>query len=250
MAPKIFRAMAALRSKLNLNWFRERARNGQQEVDQWRKELNGWWSRLTPGERVFAPICALNVLVFSLWRIPRLQPLMVRYFSSNTAARAVCWPMFLSTLSHYSLFHIAANMYVLHSFSHAAVATLGREQFLGLYLSAGVVASFASHVFKTVMRQPGLSLGASGAIMAVLAYVCTQYPDTQLSIVFLLITRFRRGPPSRSSWESTWREFCLGGKSLTTLLISEVRCLDCFGRITAARGFVLARGLFVEINKK
>ncbi|KAL9696721.1 hypothetical protein quinque_016300 [Culex quinquefasciatus] len=187
------RAMTALRSKLNLNWFRERARNGRQEVDQWRKEVSGWWSRLTPGERVFAPICALNVVVFGLWRLPQLQPMMVRYFASNPAARAVCWPMFLSTLSHYSLFHIAANMYVLHSFSHAAVATLGREQFLGLYLSAGVIASFASHVFKTVMRQPGLSLGASGAIMAVLAYVCTQYPDTQLSIVFLPMYTFSAG---------------------------------------------------------
>lgn len=51
-------------------------------------------------------------------------------------------------------------MYVLHSFSHAAVATLGKEQFLALYLTAGVFASFASFCFKYVVQQPGLSLGA------------------------------------------------------------------------------------------
>lgn len=68
--------------------------------------------------------------------------------------------MVLSTFSHYSTFHIFANMYVLHSFSHAAVGTLGREQFLALYLTAGVFASFASFCFKYVVQQPGLSLGA------------------------------------------------------------------------------------------
>ncbi|XP_062562877.1 presenilins-associated rhomboid-like protein, mitochondrial [Armigeres subalbatus] len=187
------RAMDALRAKLNLNWFRERIKANRREMEQWRKDVTGWWSRLTPGERVFAPICALNVLVFGMWRIPQLQPMMLRFFASNPAAKAVCWPMFLSTFSHYSLFHIAANMYVLHSFCHAAVATLGREQFLGLYLSAGVIASFASHLFKTVVRQPGMSLGASGAIMGILAYVCTQYPDTQLSIVFLPMLTFSAG---------------------------------------------------------
>lgn len=104
--------------------------------------------------------------------------------------------MLLSTFSHYSLLHIAANMYVLHSFSHAAVGTLGKEQFLGMYLSAGVLASFASNLFKTVVRQPGLSLGASGAIMGVLGYVCCQYPDTQLSIVFLPMFTFSAGTVS------------------------------------------------------
>lgn len=187
------RALQALRNKLSFNWFKERAKNGRLETEQWRKDVTSWWSKLTPGERIFAPICALNILVYGLWRLPQLQPMMVKYFASNPAAKAVCWPMFLSTFSHYSLFHIAANMYVLHSFSHAAVATLGREQFLGLYLSAGVIASFASHVFKTIMRQPGLSLGASGAIMAILAYVCSQYPDTQLSIVFLPMYTFSAG---------------------------------------------------------
>lgn len=51
-------------------------------------------------------------------------------------------------------------MYVLHSFSTAAVAALGREQFLAVYLSSGVISSFASHVYKTMFGIPGLSLGA------------------------------------------------------------------------------------------
>lgn len=50
---------------------------------------------------------------------------------------ALCFPMILSTFSHYSLFHMAANMYVLWSFSSSIVSLLGPEQFMAVYLSAG-----------------------------------------------------------------------------------------------------------------
>lgn len=45
-------------------------------------------------------------------------------------------------------------------FPTAAVAALGKEQFVGMYLSAGAVSSFASFLYKVVASQPGLSLGA------------------------------------------------------------------------------------------
>ncbi|RZC34491.1 presenilins-associated rhomboid-like protein, mitochondrial [Asbolus verrucosus] len=157
------------------------------------RQIQEKWQKLTPGEKVFVPICALNVLVFAGWRIPRLQPFMLRYFCSNPGSKSVCLPMLLSTFSHYSGFHLLANMYVLHSFSTGAVHSLGKEQFLGLYLGAGVISSFTSYVYKVVIKQPGLSLGASGAIMAILGYVCTQYPDTQLGIILLPIFTFSAG---------------------------------------------------------
>lgn len=159
----------------------------------WRRQLNEWWNGLSPGEKVFIPICFANILVFAAWRIPRFQPTMLNYFCSNPGSKSVCWPMLLSTFSHYSAIHLFANMYVLHSFSTGAVATLGKEQFLGLYLSAGVISSFTSYLYKTVTKQAGFSLGASGAIMAILGYVCTQYPDTKLGIIFLPILVFSAG---------------------------------------------------------
>lgn len=132
------------------------------------RRVESIWNQLTPGEKIFVPICAANVAVFGLWRIPSLQPFMIKYFTSNPAARAICWPMILSTFSHYSAFHLFANMYVLHSFSHGAVNSLGREQFLGLYLTGGVVSSFASYLCKTLTRQGGLSLGAVSILVRVL----------------------------------------------------------------------------------
>ncbi|KAF5287559.1 hypothetical protein FQA39_LY15888 [Lamprigera yunnana] len=163
------------------------------KAGDWRKQFNRWWNTLSTGEKVFIPICFINVLVFLGWRVPRFQPVMLNYFCSNPGSKNVCWPMLLSTFSHYSTFHLFANMYVLHSFSTGAVATLGKEQFLALYLSAGVFSSFASYFYKALIKQPGLSLGASGAIMAILGYVCTQYPETKLGVIFLPILTFSAG---------------------------------------------------------
>ncbi|XP_043500474.1 presenilins-associated rhomboid-like protein, mitochondrial [Polistes fuscatus] len=156
----------------------------------WRKEMEIWWKSLTDGQRMFAPICFLNVLVFLAWRVPAFQSTMLRYFCANPASNVTCWPMILSAFSHYSLLHLAANMYVLHSFSTGIVAALGKEQFLALYLSSGVISNFASHFYKVAFGLPGLSLGASGAIMGILGFVCTEYPDTRLAIFFLPMFTF------------------------------------------------------------
>lgn len=72
--------------------------------------------------------------------------------------------MFLSTFSHYSAFHLFANMYVLHSFSNAAILSLGKEQFLAVYLTAGVIASLTSVLYKALTVQAGLSIGAVSII--------------------------------------------------------------------------------------
>lgn len=157
----------------------------QHKEGEFRKAINTWWNNLNEGQRVFWPICLVNAIVFACWHHPALQSTMFRYFCSNPAARAVCWPMFLSTFSHFALIHFGLNMYVLHSFSSAVGQNLGKEQFLAMYLSGGVVSSLASHAFKVALRCPGPSLGASGAIMALLGYFCTQYPNAQLSIVFI-----------------------------------------------------------------
>jgi rhomboid-like protein len=160
------KAITTLRNANPLHWMKRKQKQLesaqtelQVELNRIQSEIDVLWAKLTPGERVFFPICLINVIVFGLWRLPSMRPLMLKYFASNPAAKAVCWPMVLSTFSHYSMFHLFANMYVLHSFS-AAAYNLGREQFLGLYLSAGVISSFASYLFKIATSTPGYSLGA------------------------------------------------------------------------------------------
>ncbi|XP_043255291.1 presenilins-associated rhomboid-like protein, mitochondrial [Colletes gigas] len=155
----------------------------------WRHEMEIWWKNLNEGEKIFVPICFLNVIVFFAWRLPISQRIMVQYFCTNPAARK-CWPMLLSSFSHYSFLHLATNMYVLHSFSSLAVTALGKEQFVALYLTSGVVSNFVSNLYKVSLGVQSLSLGASGAVMGILGFVCTQFPDTYLAIIFLPMYKF------------------------------------------------------------
>ncbi|XP_078103349.1 presenilin-associated rhomboid-like protein, mitochondrial [Sander vitreus] len=155
-----------------------------------RKEINQWWNSLSEGQRTVTGIIAANVIVFLCWRVPSLQRSMIKYFTANPASKTLCSPMLLSTFSHFSFLHMAANMYVLWSFSSSAVSMLGREQFMAVYLSAGVVASFVSYVCKTATGRFGPSLGASGAIMTVIATICTKMPEAKLAIIFLPMFSF------------------------------------------------------------
>ncbi|XP_012705325.2 presenilins-associated rhomboid-like protein, mitochondrial isoform X1 [Fundulus heteroclitus] len=172
---------------LRADWL-ERVR--PQKRGDLRREINQWWNSLTEGQKTVTGIIAANAVVFCCWRVPSLQRLMVRYFTSNPASKSLCSPMLLSTFSHFSFFHMAANMYVLWSFSTSAVSMLGREQFMAVYLSAGVISTFVSYVCKVASGRFSPSLGASGAIMTILAAVCTKMPEAKLAIIFLPMFTF------------------------------------------------------------
>ena len=81
-------------------------------------------------------------------------------------------------------------MMALHSFASPAINLLGQEQFLAVYLSSGVAASFASMVYKVATKSTGFSLGASGAILCVVGMFAAYYPESRLQIIFLPMFSF------------------------------------------------------------
>jgi len=180
-----------VRQKANALW-QEMAKNTPTEkAGAWRQELNSLWNSLNEGQRVFVPICAANVAVFLMWRIPALAPFMMRYFTANPAVSNTGLPMILSAFSHQSPLHLFCNMYVLNSFCGPVVQSLGKEQFVGLYFSSAVTSAFASHVAKVAFgRANGFSLGASGAICTVLGLFGTLAPDAQMQIILLPMFTF------------------------------------------------------------
>uniref|UniRef100_A0A8D3C3Z6 rhomboid protease n=1 Tax=Scophthalmus maximus TaxID=52904 RepID=A0A8D3C3Z6_SCOMX len=151
------------------------------------------WSSLTEGQKTVTGIIAVNAVVLCLWRMPSMQRSMIKYFTSNPASKTRCLPMVLSSFSHYSFIHMVANMYVLWTFSSGIVSLLGREQFLAVYLSAGVISTMVSYMCKTASGRLYPSLGASGAVMAVVAAVCAKVPEAKLGIIFLPMVTFTAG---------------------------------------------------------
>ncbi|XP_030607102.1 presenilin-associated rhomboid-like protein A, mitochondrial [Archocentrus centrarchus] len=152
-----------------------------------------FWSSFTEGQKTVTGIIAVNAAVLCCWRIPSMQRSMLKYFTSNPAAKTRCLPMALSSFSHYSIMHMVANMYVLWTFSSGIVSLLGKEQFLAVYLSAGVISTMVSYTCKAATGRLYPSLGASGAVMAVLAAVCSKMPEAKLSIIFLPMVIFTAG---------------------------------------------------------
>ncbi|XP_053738901.1 presenilins-associated rhomboid-like protein, mitochondrial [Synchiropus splendidus] len=171
------------------NWWNELT-SVQRQLLVLMSAVDDFWKSLSEGQKTVTGIIAANVVVLCCWRVPSLQRKMIKYFTANPASKSQCLPMFLSTFSHYSAFHLMANMYVLWTFSSTIVSLFGREQFLAMYMSAGVISSMVSYMCKTASLRFYPSLGASGAIMSVLAAVCTKVPDATLGIIFLPMVTF------------------------------------------------------------
>lgn len=95
-------------------------------------------------------------------------------------------PMALSVFSHYSVIHLALNMYVVLSFTNVAVNNfLGPDQFWAVFLTAGLVSSLFGITHKAVLRSPIRAVGASGAILGMLGYTCMKIPEARLKILFI-----------------------------------------------------------------
>ncbi|KAH7964794.1 hypothetical protein HPB49_001383 [Dermacentor silvarum] len=221
-----------------------------------RQQLNTWWQSVPEGSRVAYGLIAANAVVFLLWRVPRLEPIMLRYFvshpASTTRSRTNCsigsswtlkvdgvtdplttdrepvslqspppckrlaatvvaapfilapaaWPADPAVSCPIRLeFGTATTTKATTPIYQRALVPAdvpvdiqsplvvppgsqhgGAEQ---LRSYSRVVSSLASYLHKVATQRAAMSLGASGAILAVVGALCLQYPDAQLSILFL-----------------------------------------------------------------
>lgn len=153
------------------------------------------FATMSESEKTLAGIIAINTVVFGCWQIPRLAPFMSKWFLHLPGSRQNI-TILTSCFSHQEFFHFALNMVGLWSFGRAIHDSLGREQFLALYLSAGMGANVVSHVSSLALRQsrPLLaSLGASGAIYSLVASTAVLYPNSSISLIFLPMIPIKLG---------------------------------------------------------
>ena len=153
-----------------------------------RRRVNAWTNQLSTGHKIAFGAIFANLVVLGAWQIRGFRPVMFKYFLSQVSTTKIALsPMILSFFSHSSPLHFAFNMYALYSFSNIATALLGPEQLIGLYISAGTVSSLASLTHRLVTKRSTPSLGASGALLGVIAYVCIARPDSSLLLFFIPI---------------------------------------------------------------
>lgn len=153
------------------------------------------FATMSESEKTLAGLIALNTVVFACWQVPRLTPFMSKWFLHLPGSKQNI-TLLTSCFSHQDFFHFALNMVGLWSFGRVVHDTLGREQFLAMYLSAGIGANVVSHVSSLALRQsrPLLpSLGASGAIYGLVASTAVLYPNSSISLIFLPMIPIKLG---------------------------------------------------------
>ncbi|KAG1169532.1 hypothetical protein G6F70_008316 [Rhizopus microsporus] len=150
---------------------------------------------MTESEKTLSVLIALNSLVFIGWQIPRFIPFMSQWFLHLPGTKRNL-TLLTSCFSHQEFFHFALNMVGLWSFGRVVHDTFGREQFLAMYLSAGVGANVVSHACSLALRnsRPLLpSLGASGAIYGLVASTAILHPNSSISLIFLPMIPIKLG---------------------------------------------------------
>jgi rhomboid-like protein len=165
-------------------------------------------------------LLAINVLIFVItYFMPEMQQsLALHYFKSPLFKP---YQIITHFFMHGGFGHIAFNMYALVIFGSVVERIIGAQKFLTLYLlsavgafilhmlvvnfqladlspetiqqlsteGADILASNQNYVDETLgaanLKFNGAMLGASGAIMGVLAAFGVMYPDAKLGIIFL-----------------------------------------------------------------
>lgn len=140
------------------------------------------WNRLREREKTIYCIIAVNVAVFVASYSRRLQPLYSRFFVSRVGAPFAS--NLASAFAHASPTHLAVNMFALQSLGAVAHDFLGREHFLAFFASAAACSSFCSLMLKASRHCNRGSVGASGAVCALLGLL-THFPQLQVALVFL-----------------------------------------------------------------
>jgi membrane associated rhomboid family serine protease len=82
--------------------------------------------------------------------------------------------------------HIVFNMLFLYWFGKDMEDLYGPREFLAFYLTSAVVGGLIFEASALIQNQPGLCLGASGAVTAVMVLCALHYPNRVILLFFFL----------------------------------------------------------------
>ncbi|KAH7930312.1 rhomboid-domain-containing protein [Leucogyrophana mollusca] len=157
------------------------------------------WLNSINGQVIFWGIIALNAGVFLAWQSaiatyrqtgdPSLLLFMRDNFLVNyknvTSGRI--WTLVTSCFSHQDVSHALFNGLTFFFMGPAVMGIMGNKRFLGLYLLGGVCCSLASLTWNRFFKHGVISShGASGAIMAMIAFYACTFPRNTFYIFFVI----------------------------------------------------------------
>jgi membrane associated rhomboid family serine protease len=113
------------------------------------------------------------------------KPELVAAGAKDTQQPNVFITIFTAMFMHGSFLHIAGNMLFLWIFGNNIEDSMGRLKFTLFYLGGGIAAALAQFAIDTSSATP--TLGASGAIAAVLGGYALLYPRARvITLIFII----------------------------------------------------------------
>jgi membrane associated rhomboid family serine protease len=131
-------------------------------------------------------LIALNVLAFCvMWAADLHGDLFRELELMSTSAWRVIWWIPLSLFVHGDLPHLTTNMLILALVSWKLEPRIERKHFVGIFLFSGVVSDVAILAFMRLDSLPILFLGASGAVLGLVAALAVVSSNRLLRLAVL-----------------------------------------------------------------
>jgi membrane associated rhomboid family serine protease len=131
---------------------------------------------------LIASVVGVSILA---WIIPPLRRALT-LVPYRVRTNAEVWRLLTAGWVHGGIGHLAVNMIALYFFGDTAVRGLGVTAFLALYISAVPVA-FVPSTLRQMHRKNYATLGASGAIAAVMFSAILLNPKLRIMLWFIPI---------------------------------------------------------------
>lgn len=155
-----------------------------------------YWNNTVSAYRTCLVITFINASVYLAWKVPILQKFMHRNFL-HVPSRSPLRTLITSAFSHKSILHIAANTFVLFQFGPLfgqLFYPASQAYFIAYYISTCTISSLAQHLFSyTALGAASFgigSLGASGAVWAILSGLAYIDPHARISVILFPFTSF------------------------------------------------------------
>ena len=131
-------------------------------------------------------LIALNALTFCMMWTADLHLELIRELElMSTSAWRVIWWVPLSLFVHGDLSHLTTNMLILALVSWKLEPRIERKHFVGIFLFSGVVSDGVILAFMRLDSLPILFLGASGAILGLVAALAVVSSNRLLRLAVL-----------------------------------------------------------------
>jgi membrane associated rhomboid family serine protease len=142
-------------------------------------------------------IVIISISTIAMWLLGMLYPPIENWFavpSDFIAALLQPWSWLTYGFLHGGIFHLAINMLILYFIGQMMLNLFTGRQFMTLFftgiIAGGLAFTAASAIFTNYFINSYL-VGASAGVFALLFFVCSYMPDTQVRLFFTLNVKLK-----------------------------------------------------------